>query len=81
MSGAALRVQLMAPHGWVGQPCWACGYARQPCTPPGGTWAREEECKRNGHCQFARTEQVVRCVVATPRRGTTNQECVADFSG
>ena len=27
------------PHGWGNPACRVCGHARQPCTPPGGSWA------------------------------------------
>jgi hypothetical protein len=37
VSGTALRQQ-MVPYRWV-QPGWACGHARQPCAPSGGSWA------------------------------------------
>ena len=34
VSAAALRVKLVAARPRVGQPGWACGHTRQPCTPP-----------------------------------------------
>ena len=57
----------------MGQPGWACGHARQPCTPPGGSRAYREGLQCN-----APSEYEPQCQTPSPHSGRNEARLIDD---